>query len=142
MDDNLETQKQSRPWRAILQSWLDYLIRIFLFALGVAALIGASFLFTGSFSSRTYSDRLFLSGVIITGLGVFVFVTVAGTRRNMGLPTIARSEEEARKLMEKTQELVEKAEKRYDAGSQIWAIGIACVILSILSYFLISVFGN
>jgi sugar phosphate permease len=111
-----------------------------LFVIVVALAVGISFLFTGDFTSKAYSDRLFIIGIIITSIGVFVFVTVAGTRKGMGIPSIIKTEEDARKLMEKTQELRDKAEKRYDAGSQVWAIGIACMILSVLSYFLLSIF--
>ena len=139
MNENVEKQNRFEQLRAITQRWLVYLGKTSLYALGVAALIGMSFLFTGSFSAKTYSDRLFTVGILITLLGVFVFVTMAGTRKNMGLPTIARTTEDARKVMERAQELREKAEKRYDAGSQVWAVGIACLVLSILSYFLLSI---
>jgi len=44
--------------------------------------------------------------------------------------------------MERAQELREKAEKRYDAGSQVWTVGIACMVLSILSFFLLSIFKS
>ena len=137
MNDNIEKQNRSEQLRAILQNSLVYLRRTLLFALGVAVLIGLSFLYSGGFSAQSYSDRLFTAGILITVIGVFVFVTMAGTRKNMGLPTIARTTEDARKVMEHAQELREKAEKRYDAGSQVWAVGIACLVLSILSYFLL-----
>ncbi len=141
MDENTDTPGQSSPSRPILLTWLDYLKKVFLIALAIAALFGASFIFTGGFSAQAYSDRLFMGGVIITFIGVFVFITIAGTRKGMGIPTIARNEEEARKLMEHTIELSVKAEKRYDAGSQVWAIGVACVVLSIVLYFLLSALG-
>ena len=123
-----------------LQKIWDYLKIVILSALGIAALIGASFLFTGGFSSKAYSDRLFISGIIVTTIGVFVFVTIVGTRRNMGLPTMARTEEDARKLIEGSREFLEKAEKRYDAGSRVWAVGIACMFLSVVVYYILTVF--
>jgi len=107
-------------------------------ALGIAAVTGASFLYTGGFSAQAYSDRLFIVGILITTIGIFVFVTIAGTRKNMGLPTIAKTQEDARKLMEQTNELRDKTEKRYDAGSQVWAIGVACLVLSVLLFFVLS----
>ena len=87
MNENVEKQNRSEQLRAILQRWLVYLGKTFLYALGVAALIGMSFLFTGDFSAKTYSDRLFTAGILITMIGVFVFVTIAGTRRRLGIPT-------------------------------------------------------
>ena len=123
----------------LLKIW-DYLKKVILSALGIAALIGASFVFTGGFSSKTYSDRLFISGIIVTTIGVFVFVTIVGTRRNMGLPTMAKTEEDARKLIEGSREFIEKAEKRYDAGSRVWAVGIACMFLSVVIYFILTIF--
>jgi sugar phosphate permease len=140
MNENVEKQNRSEQLRAITQRWLVYLGKTSLYAFGIAALIGISFLFTGDFSAKTYSDRLFTAGILITMVGVFVFITMAGTRKNMGLPTIAKTEVDARKIMDRTQELIDKAEKRYDAGSQVWAVGIACLVLSILSYFLLSIF--
>jgi hypothetical protein len=141
MDENTGTPGQSSPSRPILLTWLDYLKRVFLLALAVAGLIGVSFVFTGGFSAQAYSDRLFMSGVIITFIGVFIFITIAGTRKGLGIPTIARNEEEARKLMENTLELSAKAEKRYDAGSQVWVIGVICVVLSVVCYYLLSALG-
>ena len=142
MNDNIEKQNRSDQVRAILRNSLVYLRRTLLFALGVAVLTGLSFLYSGGFSAQSYSDRLFTAGILITVVGVFVFVTMAGTRKNMGLPTIARTTEDARKVMERAQELREKAEKRYDAGSQVWTVGIACMVLSILSFFLLSIFKS
>jgi sugar phosphate permease len=139
MNENVEKQNRSENLRAILQRWLVFLRKTFLYALGIAALIGMSFMFTGGISAQAYSDRLFISGIIITTIGIFVFASIAGTRRNMGLPTIAKTEEDALKLKEQIPELIDKAEKRYDLGSQVWAIGIACLVLSILSYFLLSI---
>jgi hypothetical protein len=140
MNENVEKQNRSDQLRAITQRWLVYLGKLSLYALGIAALIGISFMFTGGFSAKTYSDRLFTAGILITMVGVFVFITIAGTRKNMGLPTIAKTEVDARKIMDRTQELIDKAEKRYDAGAQVWAVGIACLVFSILSYFLLSIF--
>lgn len=141
MDENTGTPGQSSPSRPILLTWLDYLKKVFLIALAVAGLMGASFVFTGGFSAQAYSDRLFMGGVIITFIGVFIFITIAGTRKGMGIPTIARNEEEARKLMENTLELSAKAEKRYDAGAQVWVIGVVCVVLSIVIDLLLSALG-
>jgi sugar phosphate permease len=138
MNENVEKQNRSARLCAILQSWLTYLRQKFLIALGVAAVTGASFLYTGGFSAQAYSDRLFIVGILITTIGIFVFVTIAGTRKNMGLPTIAKTQEDARKLMEQTNELRDKTEKRYDAGSQVWAIGVACLVLSVLLFFVLS----
>jgi sugar phosphate permease len=140
MNGNNPRPDRTRQLRVILQKLWDYLKKIFLSALGVAAFIGVSFLFTGGFSSKAYSDRLFISGIIVTTIGVFVFITIAGTRRNMGIPTIVKTEEDARKLMDHTQELIEKAEKRYDAGSRVWAIGLACLFLSAVIYFILTIF--
>jgi len=141
MNENVEKQNRLEQVRPIVQRWLIYLARILFFALGIAALNGVSFLFTGGFSARAYSDRMFTVGILTTMVGVFVFITIAGTRRNMGLPTIARNPEDARRIMEHSQELREKAEKRYDAGSQVWAVGIACMALSILFFFVLSILG-
>jgi sugar phosphate permease len=140
MNENVEKQNQSEHLRTITQRWLVYLGKTSLYALGIAALIGISFLFTGGFSAKIYSDRLFTAGILITMVGVFVFITMAGTRKNMGLPTIAKTEVDARTLMDRAQELRDKAEKRYDAGSQVWAVGIACMVFSILFFLLLSIF--
>jgi hypothetical protein len=141
MEENAETPRPSRSWRPILLSWLEKLKIIFLCALAIAALVGASFLFTGGLTARAYSDRLFMVGVIVTFIGVFIFITVGGTRKNMGIPAIAKNPDEARKIMEHTLEMSAKADKRYDAGSYVWVIGIACLVLSVLIYFLLTVFG-
>ena len=140
MDENVEKQNRSEQLRAITLSWLVYLGKTSLFALGVAALIGMSFLFTGSFSAKTYSDRLFIAGILITMVGVFIFVTITGTRRRLGIPLLVKNKEDARNLLDHAEELRDKAEKRYDAGAQVWAVGITCLVLSILSFFLLSIF--
>jgi hypothetical protein len=141
MEENAETPRPSRSWRSTLLSWLDKLKIILLCALAIAALVGASFLFTGGLTARAYSDRLFTMGVIVTFIGVFIFITVGGARKNMGIPAIAKNPDEARKIMEHTLEMSVKADKRYDAGSLVWMIGMACLVLSMLIYFLLSVFG-
>jgi hypothetical protein len=140
MNENQNKRTRTEQLRTTLRSWLLYLKQIFSYAFSVAVLVGASFMFFGDLSAQTYSDRLFIVGILITLLGVFVFVTIAGTRRNMGIPTLAKTKEEARKIMDHSLELIEKAEKRYDAGAQVWAVGIACLVLSILSYFLLTIF--
>jgi sugar phosphate permease len=140
MNENVEKQNRSDQFRAVLHNWLVYLKQTFTFAFGITAITGISFVFTGGFSARSYSDRLFTIGIIVTMIGVFVFITIAGTRKNMGIPLIIKTEEDARKVMEKTQELRDKAEKRYDAGSQVWATGIACMVISVLLFFLLSIF--
>jgi sugar phosphate permease len=139
MNESVEKQNRSEKLRAITHKWLVYLRKTFLFALGSAALIGMSFIFTGGFSAQDYSDRLFTAGILVTMAGVFVFITMAGTRKNMGLPTFAKTTEDAHEIMERAQELRDKAEKRYDAGAQVWAVGIASLVLSVLSYFLLSI---
>jgi hypothetical protein len=140
MNESEENKNRSERLRAILKTWLVYLKQIFLYAFSVAALLGVSFLFTGGLSARTYSDRLFIAGVLITLVGVFIFITMIGTRRNMGMPTFAKDVEDARKIMDNAQELRDKTDKRYDAGAQVWAVGIACMGLSVLFYFLMSIF--
>ena len=142
MNEDLEKQNRSEQLRATTLSWLVYLGKTSLYALGVAALIGMSFLFTGSFSAKTYSDRLFIAGILITMVGVFIFVTITGTRRRLGIPLLVKNKEDARNLLDHAEELRDKAEKRYDAGAQVWAVGIACLVLSILSFFLLSIFKS
>jgi sugar phosphate permease len=140
MNENVEKQNRSEQLRAITQRWSVYLGKTSLYALGVAILIGISFLFIGSFSAKTYSDRLFTAGILITMVGVFIFVTITGTRRRLGIPILVKNKEDARNMLDHAEELRDKAEKRYDAGAQVWAVGIACLVLSILSYFLLSIF--
>ena len=140
MTENLEKPSRPTQFRTSLQTTLSYLKQVFLAAAGVAMIVGVSFIFTNDFTARAYSDRLFIVGVFLTMLGVFVFVTIAGTRRNMGLPTLARTKEDAQKIFSHTDELRAKAEKRYDAGSQVWIIGAACMVLSILLYYILSIF--
>jgi sugar phosphate permease len=139
MNESEENKNQSERLPAILNTWLVYLKKTFLYAISVAAIVGVSFLFTGGFTGRAYSDRLFIAGVLITLVGVFVFITIGGTRKNMGIPTFAKTEEDARKIMDHAQELRDKAEKRYDAGAQVWAVGIACMVLSIMFFFLMCI---
>jgi sugar phosphate permease len=140
MNEQQEEHHQSAKIRTILQIGLVYLSQIFLYALCMAVLVGVSFLFKGSFSIQAYSDRLFIAGVVITLVGVFVFITIGGTRRNMGIPTFAKTKEDARKIIDHSEEIRAKAEKRYDAGSKVWAVGAACMLLSILLYYLLSIF--
>jgi hypothetical protein len=139
MNSNTNNQTRAEQVRSILQSWLGYLKQPFSYALSVAILVGASFVLMGNPSAKAYSDRLFTVGILITMLGVFVFVTIAGTRRNLGIPTLARKPEEARKVMDNVQVLIGKAEKRYDAGAQVWIVGILCMVISIFAYFLLTI---
>jgi sugar phosphate permease len=139
MNENQEKQSRSEQLSATLREWLAYLKQTFTYALSVAVLVGASFILTGDLSAKAYSNRLFLVGIIITTLGVFLFVTISGTRRRMGIPTLAKNKEEAQKILDHTQELRDKAEKRYDAGAQVWIVGMACVVLSILTYYILSI---
>ena len=139
MNENQEKQSRSEQLRAILLEWLAYLKQIFTYALSVAVLVGASFIITGDPTAKAYSDRLFTVGIFITTLGVFLFITISGTRRRMGIPTLAKNKEQAQKILEHSQELREKAEKRYDAGAQVWAVGMACLVLSIITYFILSI---
>jgi sugar phosphate permease len=139
MNDQQEEHNRSANIRTILQIGLVYLSQIFLYAVGITVLVGVSFLFTGGFAVQAYSDRLFIAGVVITLVGVFVFITIGGTRRNMGLPTFAKTKEDARKIIDHSEEIRDKAEKRYDAGSKVWAVGAACMLLSILFYYLLSI---
>jgi hypothetical protein len=141
MEDNPTTPRPPKALRITLLSWLEYLKKTFLFACVIAALVGASFLVTRGFSAQNYSDRLFTVGIVVTFIGVFIFITVGGTRRNMGFATLAKNPEEARKIMDHTHELIEKAEKRYDAGSQVWVTGVACLVLSVALYFILSAIG-
>jgi sugar phosphate permease len=142
MNENVDKQNRSIQSRKTLLKWLVYLQRTVLYACGVAVLIGASFLFTGGFSAKAYSDRLFAAGILVTMIGVFIFITISGTHRNMGLPTLIKTKEDARKIMDNTEVLRDKAEKRYDAGAQVWFVGIACLVISILVYFLLSTIGS
>ena len=139
MNENQNNQTRSEQVRATLQSWLVYLKQVSSYAFSVAVLVGASFFFTGDLSARAYSDRLFTVGILITLLGVFIFVTIAGTRRRMGIPTLARKADDARKMLDSAEELREKTEKRYDLGAQVWAVGIACMAFSVISYLLLSI---
>jgi hypothetical protein len=141
MNANPEKQTRNEQLRATLQSWLLYLKQIFTYAFSVSVFVGASFILTGDLSAQAYSDRLFTVGILITLLGVFVFVTIAGTRRRLGIPTLAKNPDEARKILDHTHELIDKAEKRYDAGAQVWAVGIACLVVSILAFFLLDILG-
>ena len=141
MDTQTPTPKPPGSTRLLLLSWLEYLKKALMFAAGIATLIALSFLVIGSFSAKTYSDRLFMGGVIVTFIGVFVFITVGGTRRNLGFGSIAKKPEEAKKLMEHTHELLAKAERRYDAGSLVWVTGVVCLVLSVLLYLILSAFG-
>jgi hypothetical protein len=139
MNANQNKQTRTEQWHTNLQSWLVYLKQTFSYAFSVAILVGASFIFTGDLSAQAYSDRLFTVGILITLLGVFIFVTIAGTRRRLGIPTLAKNTEEARKVLDHAEELRDKAEKRYDLGAQVWSVGIACLVLSVVSYFLLSI---
>jgi hypothetical protein len=139
MNANQNKQTRIEQLRPTLQNWLLYLKQTFSYAFSVAVLVGASFMFIGDLSAQAYSDRLFTVGILITLLGVFVFVTIAGTRRRLGIPTLAKNTDEARKMLDHAEELRDKTEKRYDAGAQVWAVGIACLVLSVLSYFLLSI---
>jgi len=139
MNVNQENQSRSDQLRATLREWLAYLKQTFTYALSVAVLVGASFILTGDLSAKAYSNRLFLVGILITTLGVFLFVTISGTRRRMGIPTLAKTKEEAQKILDHTPELRDKAEKRYDAGAQVWIVGMACVVLSIITYYILSI---
>jgi hypothetical protein len=141
MDANQNKQTRSEHLQATLKSWLVYLKQTFTYALSVAVLVGASFIFMGDASAKAYSDRLFTVGILITFAGVFIFVTIAGTRRNLGIPSLAKTKEDARMIIDRAEELRDKAEKRYDAGAQVWAVGIACLVVSILAYYLLSILG-
>ncbi len=140
MNDNLEKPSRTGQLWPRLKKALLYLKQVLLASIGVAMLVGLSFIFTNDFTAKAYSNRLFIVGIFLTMLGVFVFVTILGTRRNMGLPTLARKAEDARKILDRSEELRDKAEKRYDAGSQIWIIGTACMVLSILLFYILSFF--
>jgi sugar phosphate permease len=140
MNENLEKQNGPELTRPILQNWLIHLAQIFLYAIGISVIIAASFLFTGSFSAQAFSDRLFIGGIIVTAIGLIVFISMAGTRKNMGIPTIAKNVEDARKIMDHTHILLEKTEKRYDVASQVWLVGLSCLFLSVLFYYLLSIF--
>lgn len=142
MNETQEELSKSEKIRVLIHVWLVYLGQVFLYASGVAVLVAASFLFTGKFSAINFSDRLFIVGIFITLFGVFIFITIGGTRRNMGLPTYAKTKEDARKIIDHADEIREKTEKRYDAGSKVWAVGTACMLLSILFFALLSIFKS
>ncbi len=142
MNDNQEEQNRFNKIQVRLHIGLVYLSQIFMFAVGIAVLVGLSFLFNGNFSAQAFSDRLFITGILITMVGVFVFITIGGTRRNMGIPSLVKTQEDARMIMDHSDELRAKTEKRYDAGSKVWAVGTACMLLSIFLYLLLSIFKN
>ena len=141
MEDNNPTPNPPISWRSSLPIWLDTLKKMVGIALAVAAVVGVTFVYTGSFSARAYSDRLFIGGILVTFIGVFIFITIGGTRRNLGIPAIAKNTDDARKIMDHTHELSVKADQRYNTGSQVWGAGIICLVLSILLYYLLNGLG-
>ena len=61
-----------------------------------------------------------------------IVLAISLTGKSLGIPTRARKPEEARVLLDRHLEVRDAIEKRYNAGIQLWLIGLVCVALSAL----------
>jgi hypothetical protein len=132
----MQVKKKTSPW---FSRFLMYLLkRILVFDFVLVALTAASFLFYGEWSALAYSDRLFLVGVIVIGLGGLAMLIVTFTNKDFGNPGAIRTPQDARNLLENNLEIREGMEKRYNIATQLWLIGLGCIGFSILMYQILS----
>lgn len=124
-------------WKKLLKSTA----RILLVSLGVVAAVGISFLFTGGFSSTTFSDRTFLAAIAIMVTGVLVLLAMAVPQQSIGIPTSAEKARETReRAVQKLQERFQN-ESRYNISIQMWLVGVVCIVMSALVQIILSNFG-
>jgi len=96
----------------------------------LAAVTAVSFLFFGSFSSKDYSDRLFMVGIAVMVIGSLGLFAVIGASRHFGLPFNVTKPKDAKKLHDNIIDILRSTDKRYDVSIQIWVVGVLCIILS------------
>jgi hypothetical protein len=111
---------------------LQYIGRLLLFCLAAGLLAGLSFIFTGGISATALSDRIFWAGMIYMLVAVVLVIAISSVGTGLGLPSMVRRPEEARKLLEKHFELRQALEKRYDLCILLWLAGMSCLGLSAL----------
>ncbi len=115
--------------------------RILLASIGVVALVGLSFLFTGGFSSQTLSDRTFLAAIAIMVIGVLVLLAMAVPQQSIGIPTsLEKAREAQERNIQKLQERFQN-ESRYNISIQMWLVGVVCIVMSALVQIILSNFG-
>jgi magnesium-transporting ATPase (P-type) len=120
---------------------LKIAVWIFLISFGITLMIGVSFIFTGGFSSRTFSDRVFWIGMIVTVACTSILSALALFRRNFDIPRTTTKVKDAWERMEHDFEVRKKLEVHYTLWILGWLVGIICIVFSALIQILLSKFN-
>ena len=126
--DSLPKVLRTLKWSALI----DLLITV---------AVAISFLFTGNFSAVAYSDRLFMMGIAVLGLGMLVVLSLWGINQDFWMPFRAPKEHDGPKIIQSSAEQREHSEKRYNLSVRIWITGIGCLLLSAITYLILTSFG-
>lgn len=112
---------------------VEYLLkRVFPFVLGFALLAGVSFVFTGGFTPALWSERVFYLALLVFLVAGTVAMAQMVSGRVLLFPFNIRRPEDAKKYFEQMPAARESAEKRLDAGIQLWLIGLGTLGISAL----------
>ena len=107
----------------------------------VVLAVALSFLFTRDFSAIAFSDRLFMAGIAVLGLGVLVVFSLLGVNQDFWKPFRTAKEYDGQKILEASIEQHQRSEKRYNLSSLLSITGMGCLLLSIISYLLLTGLG-
>jgi hypothetical protein len=116
---------------AFKKAWI-YIRNVVLVVISFSLIVAVSFVFFGSFSFLTFSERLFWVGLGITLLAGVVGVSASFAGGKFGIPSTIRRPEEARRFRTHFVEYREEVEKRYDLAIQLFLIGVGCIGISAL----------
>ncbi len=109
----------------------SYLLRkVLLYDLGVAALIGLSFLVWKGFSAAELSNRLVWTGIGIALISGFLFFSNAVGGRNYGMPTYTAALSST--LIDWNIEIRKKIDQTFDFRFQIFLFGLFAFLAGIL----------
>lgn len=91
-----------------------------------------SFLFTKGMTPAAFSDRFFLVGMLVMGLGgIVIFAQMISSSGKIFFNN-DRDPSEIKKILNPNPKSRGEVEHRYNVGGQIWLVGIVCMIVSAL----------
>ena len=135
----MQTQVLKMQFQKMLVSALNYIVkRVLLYDLILLALALFSFLLTGRFSFVALSERIFWFAVVVFLIAGTVALAQMVPGKIFMFPYNIRKPDEAKKFMEEGVTNREQAEKRFDAGIQLWLIGLVCLAVSALVQILLT----
>ena len=118
--------------RGILSGIWRFFRTVLLIDLAFFVAVGVSFLFTGEFTAKAYSDRLFWAGLLATLSGFPIILASLGSYTTLGTPNILTAPGDAPITHERIREHIRTNEGRYMLVVRMATVGVVCIVTSAL----------